>query len=94
MNEFLEHLVGSVFKILPLKEDTDSGIDVGLKDYIDSVVIQLVGGCMTYPELNDNQQYISVVNTVNYMNKNDFTHKQCRREVFKCIKILQELITE
>lgn len=94
MNDFLTHLVGSIFKILPLKEDTDSGIDVGLKDYIDSVVIQVVGGRMTYPILDKNQQYISIVNSIYYLNNNDFTQKQCKREVFKCIKTLQELITE
>lgn len=94
MNEYLTHLIGSIFKILPLKEDSDSGIDVGLKDYIDSVVIQVVGGRMTYSSLADNVDYTTVVNTINYLNANEFTHKQCRREVFKCINLLQTLITE
>lgn len=94
MNDFLTHLIGSIFKILPLKEDYDSGIDIGLKDYLDSLYMQLVGGRMTYKELDSNQHYISIVNTIGYLNSHDFTHKQCKREVFKCIKLLQEIVTE
>lgn len=94
MNEYLTHLIGVIFKILPLKEDTDSGIDVGLYDYIDSVVIQVVGGKMTYKKLETNPQYISIINAINYLNNNEFSHKQCKREVFRCINALQELIAE
>ena len=56
--------------------------------------MQLVGGRMTYKELDSNQHYISIVNTIGYLNSHDFTHKQCKREVFKCIKLLQEIVTE
>jgi len=87
MNEFLNMLINLVYKILPLKEEQNPY----LNDYLDSLIIQLKGALDTYPYLKTNTQYISIINTVQYFYNNDFTVKQCKREVFKCIKTIKQI---
>lgn len=88
MKDYLNYMINCIFKILPLKEEDNKG----LKEYLDSVLIQVLGSIETYPELSDNQKYVSIINTLYYLKNNDFTTKQCKRETFKCINILQEMI--
>ena len=58
MKEFLTSMIGSIFKILPLYDENN----VGLQSHIDSVAIQLIGAMDTFQELRTNQKYISVIN--------------------------------
>ncbi len=90
ISKFLNGLVGAIYKILPLKEDENSY----LSDYLDSLVVQLKGALETYPELASNVRYISVINSIQYFRKNDYTVKQCKREVFKCIKDIEKIQKE
>lgn len=87
VNDFLDGLVGKIYKILPLKEEDN----FYLSDYLDSLLIQLSGAFDMYPMLSKNDDYISIVNTVYYFSKNRFTQKQCKREVFRCIDIIEKL---
>lgn len=84
---FLKKIKNDIFKILPLKEESNNG----LIDYIDSVSIQLNGAIHTYPFLSEDIDYLTVVNIVNYLKNNDFSIKQCKREVFKCLDILNKI---
>ena len=85
---FYRRLINCIYKILPLKEEGNDGLD----DYVDSVLIQLYGSLNTYPDLNYNQQFISIINTLQYFRNNEYTVKQCKRETFRCINILQNMI--
>lgn len=84
-------LISKIFKILPLKEQGNPK----LPEYIDSVSIQLKGALETCMDLADNVQYnrkyIEVLNTINYLKHNDFSVKQCKREIFKCLSILDSI---
>lgn len=88
MDDFLKYMVNNIFKILPLNDDCN----VGLKDHIDSVQIQLIGSLETYPELKANQKYISIINSINFLRTNDYTKRECRREVLRCTNALQSII--
>lgn len=90
VHEFLNGLTGSVYKILPLKEDENPF----LSEYLDSLVIQLKGAEETYPELSSNVKYIYIVNIIQYFCNNPFTVKQCKREVFKCIRNIDRIQEE
>ena len=81
MKEFLTSMIGSIFKILPLYDENN----VGLQSHIDSVAIQ---------ELKTNQKYISVINSINFLRKNEYTKRQCKREVLRCTNILEKMINE
>lgn len=89
MTEFLKYMIGSIYKILPLNDENNYAV----KDYIDSISIQLVGALYTYPELTTNK-YVSIINSVNFLRKENFTKRQCKREVLRCTNILQKMIQE
>lgn len=90
IHEFLNGLTGSIYKILPLKEDENPF----LSEYLDSLVIQLNGAKETYHELSSSVKYIYIINIVQYFCNNPFTVKQCKREVFKCIKYIGKIREE
>ncbi len=90
MKEFLASMIGNIFKILPLYDENN----IGLQSHIDSVVIQLIGAMDTFQDLKTNQKYISIINSINFLRKNDYTKKQCKREVLRCTNILENMIKE
>lgn len=90
MIEYLTGLKNAVFKILPLKEEENEG----LQDYLDSLFIRVTGALTTFPELRGNLKYISVVNTIAYFKDNTYTFKQCRREILNCCNILKGLVED
>ncbi|MCR1960211.1 hypothetical protein CWE04_11810 [Thomasclavelia cocleata] len=90
----IEHLISKIYKILPLKESDNAS----LYEYLDSLVIQLEGARKTCTDFTTNnlysRKYIEIINTVNYLKDNTFTTKQCKREVFKCISLLNSIMNE
>lgn len=87
---YINNLGKSIFKILPLKEEHNKG----LNEYIDSLLIQMNGALITYPQLKCNNEYIAMLNIINYFSCNEFNVRQCKREVFKCLNILDTLKKE
>ncbi len=90
MKEFLSCMIGSIYKILPLYDEKN----LGLQSYIDSVAVQLIGAMDTFQELKTNQKYISIINSINFLRVHDYTQKQCKREVLRCTNILENMIKE
>lgn len=91
---FLRSAVGKVYKILPLKEEFDAGDNTHLDAYLDSLCCELGGALDTFPELRSIPGYISVLNTAKFLSQNDFDHAVCKREVFKMIRLLQQIENE
>ena len=90
MKEFLTEMIGNIYKILPLNDENN----IGTLSYIESIAIQLTGSLETFPELKNNQKYISIINSINYLSKNNFTKNQCRREILRSTNILQHIIED
>lgn len=90
---FIERFTGHVFKIMPLKEceASDSGENVHLSEYINSVAIEANGALTTFEELANNMDFITVVNIINYLNNNEVSEEVCRREVFKALHLLNRI---
>jgi hypothetical protein len=86
-NLYLKTMIGSVYKILPMFDNSDET----LHDYLDSLYIQLVGGYEYYCELQYNQSFQSTINIIQYFRKHDFDKKTCKREVLKATNILDKL---
>lgn len=87
MIKFIDHFIGGIFKILPLKETNN----IGLHDYIDSVIMQAYGATKRYNTLCSSEYFSEIINALIYMRDNNFTVKQCKREVFKCINLLEKI---
>lgn len=88
---YIRSMVGKVYKILPLKEEFDAGEDTHFKDYINSLCADAMGALETFPELRLVPSYITVLNSLQFLNINEFDHHTCKREVFKMIRLLQKL---
>lgn len=90
INDYLNDIIGKIYKVLPLKEEGNSY----LSEYLDSLLIQLKGAETTYLLLSSNPRYISIVNCIQYFCDNDFTSRQCKREVFRCIESIKQIQKE
>ena len=87
LSTFLTVITGKIFKILPLREDDNEYVH----EYLDSLRIEMTGAIETFPELHENYDFISLVNTINYLIGNDFDVPTCKREVFKMLKVVNRL---
>lgn len=87
LSTFFEFITGKIFKILPLREDENESI----YEYLDSLRIEMTGAIETFPELHDNYEFMTLVNTINYLIGNEFDISTCKREVFKMLKTVNLL---
>lgn len=90
--KYLSSLKGKVYKILPMKEEDDKG----LKTYINSLCVELEGsvGVSTLPVTSESTEYIRVICVIKWLKENDFTVNVCRREIFKCLNIIETMLGE
>lgn len=80
---YLTQLVNGVFKILPLHEEESETV----KDYIESLQREVIG----FYSLTDEPRFLKIVSTLEYLAQGEYSHSTCKREVFKCIHILEEI---
>ena len=73
---YLKEITGDVFKLLPMKEDELKGVDNHLREYLESLTVNMNGALKTYPELVNEKEYLYVINNLNYIytNEVDFAH--------------------
>lgn len=90
LNEYLESKVSNVFKILPLYEEGNKGLDL----YIESECDELIS-VQEIVEIKSSAKYISVLATLNGL-KNEVqlqdNKAKVKREVFKTISTLKDMI--
>lgn len=89
-NLFLASLVGKIYKVLPLYEN--GGTEVFL--YIERLVAELNGAMFTFPELSNEEYYISIVNNLNYILHCGCSLSECRRQTFDSITLVKKLRQE
>lgn len=85
---YLNFLIGRVYKILPISEDEP----VTLKSYLDSLVLELLGSKDLILKLKKDASFLSLIATLQSLSENQYEHKVIRSEVFKCIDIIKKLI--
>lgn len=91
---FLRSLTGKIYKLIPMRDDMESGVEVFLDKYLDSLLIELMGAMETYPDLGSDNQYISIVNTAQYMAHHQISHSVWRRESFKMLNTLEHVASK
>lgn len=84
---YFNFLISKVFKILPISEEQPGT----LKDYLESLIIELTGNQSLISQIRRDANFLSLLGTLQYISENNCTHNILRREVFKCIKIIQGL---
>lgn len=84
---YFEFLINKTYKILPLKEEKSDT----LKSYLESYLRELIGNKNLIPLLVDEPKFVTVLNTMQFLISEDYSDKVCKKEVFKCIRILEEI---
>lgn len=84
---YFEFLINKTYKILPLKEEKSDT----LKSYLESYQRELIGNMDLVPLLVDEPKFITLLNTMQFLIAEECSDKVCKREVFKCIRILEEI---
>ena len=85
--EYLNKLIGRVYKIIPLKEEDSKYVDV----YINALVEELIANA----HLMRNLKYDSRIMIVSSTLKSTIyctNHSEYKSAVFKCIKYIEQLI--
>lgn len=84
---YFDFLIGKTYKILPLKEKNSET----LKAYLESYQIELLGSRELVEVLANEPQFITVLNTMQYLIGAEYSVETCKKEVFKCIGILKQI---
>lgn len=88
---YLDTLINSVFKILPLYEERNDGIQT----YIESLLFELYGLDKVF-DIKDSYEYVSVLSILESIKeevaKENSKKRVIKREVFKCINIIKNTI--
>jgi len=84
---YFEFLINKTYKILPLKEEKSKT----LKYYLESLQRELIGNKELITVLVNEPRFITVLNTMQYLIAEEYSVKVCKSEVFKCIRILEEI---
>lgn len=84
---YFNFLINKTYKILPMKEEGSKT----LKAYLESFLRELVGNQKLVSTLVNEPQFITVLNTIQYLISEEYTIDVCRKEVFKCIRILEHI---
>lgn len=88
---YLNTVVNSVFKVLPLYEEQN----VGVQTYIESLLFELYG-LEESVLIEHSYEYISLLSTLESVKKEvakqDSKKPVIKREVFKCINIIKNMV--
>lgn len=88
---YLNTVVNSVFKVLPLYEEQN----VGVQTYIESLLFELYG-LEDAILIEHSYEYISLLSTLESVKKEvakqDSRKSVIKREVFKCINIIKNMV--
>jgi len=91
LSVYLNSVVNSVFKILPLYEEQN----VGVKTYIESLLFELYG-LEESVKIEYSYEYISLLSTLESVkkeiSKEDSKKSVIKREIFKCINVIKNMV--
>lgn len=86
-SNYLDFLVGRVWKILPMTEEDSKH----LKEYMESLQRELIGNMNLIEDLKYDGYFITLLNKIEYLINEDYTHEVCRKEVFECVDIVKKI---
>lgn len=86
---FVNSLRGKIFKIIPIHEDGNDTLD----KYIESLLVEMRGGAINFPNIGANPHYITALNIVAFFNEqhDDIDLSVYKREVFKAINEINKI---
>ena len=84
---YFKFLIGRVWKILPMSEEDSAH----LKEYMESLQRELIGNMNLVEDLKYDGYFITLLNKIEYLISEEYSHEICRKEVFECISIIEKI---
>ena len=88
LKSYLQNLVNKVYKVLPMKEEQCAT----LTSYLLSLKNELIGCYNLWQVLEDEPQFLAVVNIIEYLAVEEYDVAVCKREVFKAIRLIESIM--
>ena len=91
---YLTGLQGKIFKLLPMREASDQGIDNHLEEYLDNLCANYEGAFICYPELSSIREMAEVQSNLFSLKSNlklDFV--KWRSTVLRSTRLIQTILT-
>lgn len=87
LKNYLHNLINKVYKILPMKEEKCET----LNSYLLSLQNELIGCYKLWLILEDNPQFLAIINILKYLSTEEYDEPTCKREVFKAIHLIEKI---
>ena len=87
LKSYLHNLVNKVYKIMTMKEEKCET----LNSYLLSLQNELIGCYKLWLILEDNPQFLAVINIIKYLSTEEYDEATCKREVFKAIHLIEKI---
>jgi len=84
---YFKFLIGRVWKILPMSEEGNQH----LQGYMESLQRELIGNMNLVEDLKCDGYFITLLNKIEYLINEEYSHDICRKEVLECVSIIEKL---
>ena len=91
LKAYIKWLTKRLFAMLPMSDETEDMEENHLKEYINSMSIQVDGSFKTFPELSNNVDYLTIANMLHYWDMNDIDTVIFKREVRNALNLLNRI---
>lgn len=86
---YLTSLQGHIFKLLPMREAYENGLENHLFDYIDNLYSNCAGAISTYPAFSTHKSIIEACNNLAFLKDNpDVSFKKWRSTVLRSTRLI------
>lgn len=91
---YLRHLQNKIFKLLPMREANDAGVDNHLEDYLANLCANFAGAIDCYPELSQIREIAEVQGNLYALKTNmDLDIAKWRATVLRSTRLLHTVLT-
>lgn len=88
LTTYFSTLPNKIFKLLPMRENEESGTDNHLSEYLDNLCANFAGAFDCYPELSDIAELVEVRNNIVFLRGNqDVEFKRWRSIVLRSTRL-------
>ena len=91
LNAYIKWLTKRLFAMLPMSDETEDMEENHLRDYVNSMSIQVDGSLKTFPELSDNVDYLTIANMLHYWDMNEIEPVVFKREIRSALNLLNRI---
>lgn len=80
-----------VFKLLPMRESSDCGVDNHIEEYLDGLISNAKGALIIFPELKKEKKFISVANDLCFLSDHTSTFQKWRKTILSSTRNIEDL---